>query len=436
MASPQPEHPPAGDEARKSPSSRSLRGLDGVNFLMADVRDGLGPFLSVYLKGTQHWGSGNIGLVMAASGIAAAVCQIPAGLLVDAVCVKRLLIAISGLLVAIGCLLIAFFPTLPTVLAAQVTLGAASAIIPPCLAALSLGVVGHRLLPARISRNEGFNHAGNFVAAVLAGGLGQYVGVIWLFYLICGFAVASALVVLLIKPKEIDHELARGAESTSDAKGHHTAVSFSDLRKRRDFKVFIVSVILFHFGNAAMLPLAGQVVAKVHPGMDVIALSACVISAQLVMVAVAATVGHAMRKGIGRKKIFLVASAVLPVRGVLFSMTSNPYCVVAIQLLDGVAAGIFGVIAVVIASDLMRGTGRFNLAQGLMALAVGIGAAMSNVTGGYVVERFGFTAGFLTLTAISLVAFLFFAAFMPETRPDERVVAHLSRAKSDTRTAV
>ena len=195
---------------------------------------------------------------------------------------------------------------------------------------------------------------------------------------------------------------------------------FADLWKRRDLKVFIVSVILFHFGNAAMLPLAGQVIAKVHPGMDVVALSACIISAQLVMVAVAATVGHAMRKGVGRKKIFLIALAVLPVRGVLFSMTSSPYAVVAIQLLDGVAAGIFGVIAVVIASDLMRGTGRFNLAQGLVALAVGIGAAMSNVTGGYVVEKFGFTAGFLTLAAISVLALLFFAAFMPETGPDAK----------------
>jgi MFS family permease len=171
-------------EATARPSSRSLRGLDALNFLMADVRDGLGPFLSVYLKGTQHWSSGNIGLVMAASGIATAICQIPAGLIVDAVRVKRLLIAISGLLVAAGCILIAFFPKLPTVLAAQITLGAASAIIPPCLAALSLGVVGHRLMPARISRNEGFNHAGNFTAAILAGGLGQYVGVKWLFYLV------------------------------------------------------------------------------------------------------------------------------------------------------------------------------------------------------------------------------------------------------------
>jgi MFS family permease len=410
---------PVDEGSRKTPSIRSVRGLDGLNFLMADVRDGLGPFLSVYLKGSLHWGSGNIGVVMAASGIAAAICQIPAGLLVDAVRAKRLLIAISGLLVGSGCLLIAFFPTLPTVVAAQITLGAASAIIPPCLAALSLGIVGRRLLPARISRNEGFNHAGNFVAAVLAGGLGQYVGIIWLFYLICGFAIASALVVLLIRPKEIDHELARGAENRSDTAERHQPVAFTELWARRDLKVFIVSVILFHFGNAAMLPLAGQVIAKTHPGMDVVALSACIISAQLVMVAVAAIVGYAMRKGVGRKKIFLVALAVLPVRGVLFSMNSSPYAVVAIQLLDGLAAGIFGVIAVVIASDLMRGTGRFNLAQGLVALAVGAGAAMSNVTGGVVVEKFGYTAGFLTLAAISGLALVFFAAFMPETRPDD-----------------
>jgi len=413
-----PCEPSAGVESAKSPSGRSLRGLDGLNFLMADVRDGLGPFLSVYLKGTQHWGSGDIGLVMAASGIAAAICQIPAGLLVDAVRAKRLLIAISGLLVAAGCLLIAFFPKLPTVLAAQITLGAASAIIPPCLAALSLGIVGHRLLPARVSRNESFNHAGNFTAAVLAGALGQYVGVIWLFYLICGFAVASAVVVLPIKPKEIDHELARGSESRGGEARHHP-IAFSELWKKRDLKVFIISVILFHFGNAAMLPLAGQVIAKIHPEMDVIALSACVIAAQLVMVGVAAVVGRAMRRGVGRKKIFLVALVVLPVRGVLFSMTSSPYAVVAIQLLDGVAAGIFGVIAVVIASDLMRGTGRFNLAQGLMALAVGVGAALSNITGGYVVERFGFTAGFLTLSAIGALALIFFAVFMPETTPRE-----------------
>ena len=126
-------------------------------------------------------------------------------------------------------------------------------------------------------------------------------------------------------------------------------------------------------------------------------------------------VGRASARGTGRKTIFLIALAVLPVRGVLFCFTTSPYGVVAIQLLDGVAAGIFGVVSVLIASDLMRGTGRFNLAQGLTALAVGIGAALSNATAGFVVQWFGYTTGFLYLASIALCALAFFAVLMPET---------------------
>jgi hypothetical protein len=124
-------------------------------------------------------------------------------------------------------------------------------------------------------------------------------------------------------------------------------------------------------GNAAMLPMAGQVLAKAHPGADIMALSACIITAQLVMIGVAATVGWAMRRGVGRKMIFLVAFITLPIRGFLFTLTDSPAGIVGIQLLDGVAAGIFGVISIIIAADLMRGTGRFNLAQGLVALSTG-----------------------------------------------------------------
>ena len=141
------------------------------------------------------------------------------------------------------------------------------------------------------------------------------------------------------------------------------------------------------------------------------------------MVGVAWAVGRASAAGIGRKPIFLLALAVLPLRGLLFTFTTSPVGVVAIQLLDGVAAGIFGVISVLIASDLMRGTGRFNLAQGLTALAVGIGAALSNVTAGYVVQAFGYRAGFSYLAVIALAALAFFALLMPETRVSERVPA-------------
>ena len=389
-------------------SSRSLRGLDGINLLMADVRDGVGPYLSVYLKGGEGWDSGAIGLAMGASSIAAAICQIPAGTRS-----KRLLIAASGLMVAVGCLAIVLLPRFWTVIAAQALLGSASAAIPPCIAALSLGLVGRTLLDGRISRNEGFNHAGNLLAAVLAGTLGQFLGYHWIFYLVCAFAVASAGIVSLINPGEIDHEQARGGE---DPANQCEPVPIRDLLKRRDLLMFLVSVVLFHFGNAAMLPMAGQVLAKEHPGSDTIALSACIIAAQFVMIGVAWSVGQASARGIGRKPIFLLALAVLPIRGILFSFTSSPYGVVAIQLLDGVAAGIFGVVSVLIASDLMRGTGRFNLAQGLTALSVGIGAALSNAIAGFVVQWFGFPAGFLFLAAIAGGALVFFGLLMPETK--------------------
>ncbi len=407
-----------GEPAREhgQTSARSLRGLDGINLLMADVRDGVGPYLSVFLKGGEHWNPGAIGIAMAASSIAAALCQVPAGLLVDGTKAKRLLIAASGIMVAAGCLMIVLLPHFATVVAAQAALGAASAVIPPAIAALSLGLVGRRLLDARISRNESFNHGGNFIAAGLAGVLGQYIGYHWIFYLVCAFAVASAVVVTLINPREIDHERARGGEDPAEG---GRPLALRELLGRRDLRIFLVSVVLFHFGNAAMLPMAGQVLAQTHPGSDTIALSACIIAAQLVMVGVAWAVGHACARGVGRKTIFLIALAVLPVRGVLFSFTSGPVGVVAIQLLDGVAAGIFGVISVLIASDLMRGTGRFNLAQGLTALAVGVGAGLSNATSGYVVQWFGYPAGFLYLAGIAVAALVFFALLMPETRVGE-----------------
>ncbi len=298
------------------PSRSSILGLDALTFLMADVRDGIGPYLSVFLKGGLHWQSGEIGIAMAASSITAAICQIPAGLLVDSVRAKRLLVVISGLMVGLGCLLVVSVPKVVVVVSAQATLGAASAIIPPALAALSLGIVGRKLFPARVSRNESFNHGGNFAAAILAGTIGQRFGYQWIFYLVCLFALGSAAAVSLIRPQEIDHAVARGGDdqdSTEAAKTNEArTIPIPDLFKRREFMIFLVSVVLVHFGNAAMLPMAGQVLAKTHPGADIISLSACIIAAQLVMIGVAATVGWAMRKGVGRKTIFLVAFVILP----------------------------------------------------------------------------------------------------------------------------
>jgi MFS family permease len=246
---------------------------------------------------------------------------------------------------------------------------------------------------------------------------------------VCAFAVASAVTVALINPLEIDHHRARGGENPSHA---CQPISFRELFRRSDLRVFLASVVLFHFGNAAMLPMAGQVLARTHPGSATSALSACIIVAQLVMMGIALAVGRALQTGYGRKPIFLFMLAVLSVRGVLFALlTTNPWAVVAIQVLDGVAAGIFSVISVIIASDLMQGTGRFNLAQGLMNVAVGAGAGLSNLTAGFVVQWFGYPIGFFYLSGIAICGLLFGAIFMPETRPAEPLGRNSERGEPD-----
>ncbi|MFO0961246.1 MAG: MFS transporter, partial [Isosphaeraceae bacterium] len=166
---------------------------------------------------------------------------------------------------------------------------------------------------------------------------------------------------------------------------------------------------------AAMLPLVGEKVTEgMHRGASVL-MSACIIAAQMVMVPVAL---WSSRYAVtwGRKPVFLIGFAVLPIRGLLYTLTANPFLLVGIQLLDGIGAGIFGVVSVLVVADLTRGTGRFNLTQGAMATATGIGAALSNLLTGYIVKRAGFDAGFLALAAIAAGGALFAALVMPETR--------------------
>ncbi len=411
---------PVGLAQERQPAARSLWALDWLNFLMADVQNGLGPYLAVFLKGARHWDAGDIGVAMAVSNIAGVFCQIPAGMLVDALRIKRSLVALAALVTVAGCLAIAIRPEPGWVAAAQIAIGAAAAMLPPALAALCLGLVGHRRMPAQLARNQAFSHAGAFSAAVLIAAGGRSWGYSWIFYLVCAFAIGMVAAVLSIRAGDIDHRLARGSNGHKPGADHGPPMSLHDVFLYRKLLVFLGAVVLFHFGNAAMLPMAGQVLALTNPRTDTLALSACIVVAQLVMTCAALAVGRALDAGWGRKTILLLMLAVLPLRGVLFALfDTNPWAVVAIQALDGVAAGIFSVIAVIIADDLMRGTGRFNLAQGLVALSVGVGAGLSNLTSGFVVQWFGYPSGFLYLATIAVVGLIFCAAFMPETRSAE-----------------
>jgi MFS family permease len=410
------ERVPAITPVEKTSSRRTLLGLDWLNFLLADVQTGVGPFLAIYLAGYK-WNEQRVGLALTVGGIAGILTQTPAGWLVDSLRAKRALIAAGVAMLAAGALLIALFPAFWPVMGAQVLIGGTSSVFIPAICAISLGIVGHAAFDARQGRNQAFNSAGNVVAAVSMGLLGYFVSDRSIFFFVAASAVPTILALRLINPAEIDYELARGAEECEQSgKAAGIRVLFHD----RTLVLFLVCAVLFHFANAAMLPLLGEMLAKGHGRSSMLFMSACVITTQLVVTLLAAWAGHKAGTW-GRKPLLLIAFGVLPLRGVLYILTAKTALLVAIQVLDGIGVAIFGVVSVLVIADLTRGTGRFNLTLGAITTAVGVGASLSQVIAGSVVHRAGFHAGFLFLAMIALAAFAILYFFMPETRNTRRI---------------
>ena len=397
-------------ETKTSPSRRTLRGLDWLNFLLADVQTGVGPFVAIYLAG-YRWDEQSVGLALTVGGIAGILTQTPAGALVDFLRSKRALVAVGVVALAAGALLIALFPSFWPVMAAQVLVGGTSSVFVPAICAMSLGIVGRAAFDTRQGRNQTFNSAGNVTAALSMGLLGYLVSNRSIFFFVVALAVPTIFVLLLIRPAEIDYEVARGAnEGEKAGKAESVWVLFKD----RPLVLFLVCAVMFHFANAAMLPLLGELLAKGQGRSSMLFMSACVVTTQFVIALIASWSGRKAGTW-GRKPLLLIAFAVLPIRGVLYTLTSNMALLVAIQVMDGVGAGIFGVMSVLVIADLTRGTGRFNLTLGAISTAVGIGAALSQVIAGSIVHHAGYRTGFLFLAGVASAALAILYFFMPET---------------------
>jgi predicted MFS family arabinose efflux permease len=398
-------------ETNTSPSRRTLRGLDWLNFLLADVQTGVGPFLAIYLAGYK-WNEESVGLALTVGGIAGILTQTPAGALVDALRSKRALVGVAVAALATGALLIGLFPWFWPVMGAQVLIGGTSSVFIPAICAMSLGIVGRAAFDTRQGRNQTFNSAGNVIAALSMGLLGYFVSNRSIFFFVVALAVPTIFVLLLIRPAEIDYALARGAnDGGKGGKVESVWVLFQD----RPLVLFLVCAVMFHFANAAMLPLLGELLAKGQGRSSMFFMSACVVTTQFAITLIASWSGRKAGTW-GRKPLLLIAFGVLPIRGVLYTLTTKTVLLVAIQVMDGVGAGIFGVVSVLVIADLTRGTGRFNLTLGAITTAVGIGAALSQVIAGTIVHHMGFRAGFLFLVGVALAAFAILYLFMPETR--------------------
>jgi MFS family permease len=398
------------------PSNVSLGGLDGVNFVIAGMLAGFGPYLAAYLA-AQGWTPQNIGFVLTASGLAGLLSQVPGGELLDIARSKRAFVAAGAAIVAISAIIISFQPSFPLVFTALVLQGVTGGFIGPAIAAISLGLVGHAGMGERVGRNARFASLGTGAAAIAMGAIGYFISPRAVLFVTAVFVLPAVLALGFIREKEIDPARAHGGTDATDAepRAHRRVVRLRGLLRRRELVIFAACALLFQLANAAMLPLmAGAVTTRASQWATVL-VAACIVVPQVVVAVMAPWVGRRAQRW-GRRPLLLVGFAMVPLRGILFAVVTDPYWLVAVQLLDGITASVFGVMVPLVVADVTRGTGRFNLSLGIVGTAMGIGASFSTTLAGYVSDHLGSPVAFLGLAAIAAAGLALAWAFMPETR--------------------
>jgi MFS family permease len=383
------------------------RALDLVNFFVADVQTGFGPFVAVYLT-SQKWTQVEIGFALTLGTMTSLVGQLPAGALVDAMRNKRT--AASGALIGIiaAALLLAIEPAQLPVLLAQVLHGFASCVITPAIAAISLRLAGHAALGERLGRNARYSSIGNGLAAAVMGVTGAYLSSRFVFILTAALCAPALVALWSIGP---------GPHARAQTTSH--VMDISGLRRLladRRLLIFGVCVMLFHLSNAAMLPLAAAAVTMRAGHFANLIIAACIVVPQMVVALLSPWVGRAAAK-IGRKRLMLLGWGALPLRGLLLAVLPGSWPLVMGQAVSGVSAAVFGVLLPLLAADLTLGTAHFNLCMGILGLALYLGAAISTTMSGEIADAAGTEVAFLVLAGIGLVGFMVVWLVMPETRP-------------------
>ena len=394
-------------------TTSSRRNLDAINFFVAAVQTGFGPFIAVYLT-AQAWTQIDIGLVLTLSGLVALAGQMPGGALVDAVDSKKQAAAWSVIAISLSALALAVSPVFAVVLAAEIVHALASCVLGPAIAAITLGLVDDGHVGIRFGRNVRFASVGNGVAAAFMGALGRLISTRSVFLCTVALGIPALLSLMQIRSEEIDPIRARGGKPRERHAGW-LAVG-RDFIGNHPLVTFTVCVLTFHLANAAMLPLLGGIVTKRSTDWATVLIAACIVVPQIVVAALSPWVGR-MAEIVGRRPLLIIGFAALPIRSVLFAVVTSPYLLVLIQMLDGISAAIFGVLLPLVISDTTRGTGRFNLSQGIVGSAAGVGASLSTLLAGYLSDEFGGAAAFVGLGALGLIGLATVWKLMPETRP-------------------
>jgi MFS family permease len=387
---------------------RSLFGLNAANFFQAEMVGVILPVLNALLKGAG-WRYDAIGLATAAAGLGTLLFQGPAGWLTDRLSRRRMAFAAVSILTGLCFVAIPLLPLAPGWVDSLLFVsGAAQSLFAPLLGALALGLAGHRRLNRTMGQNQGWNHAGNIAAALLAMALVSVLGLRSVFYAVGAGALLAAAAVLLMREKDLDEKVATGLTA-----GQDTEVKWTELFRDRRVLFLFISIFAFHLANAPILPTVALYVKNLG-GSDNL-MTATVLTAQVVMVPVALLTGR-LCDSWGRKPLMAIAFLVLPLRILSYAFVSKPSAVVWLQALDGIGAGIYGVAVVAIAADLTRGKGRFNTLTGIFAAAVAVGGVAGPLISGVLVQQLGFHVTFYAFALLAGFGAIVFLLTVPETR--------------------
>ena len=390
------------------------------------MRGGLGPYVGIFLLGHAHWDQATIGMVLTISGLIGISLHAPIGAFIDATRHKRALLIGGVGALAVSAIAIVEAPTLPVVLAADIVMAVLGAVFAPTVAAITVGIVLREQLAARLARNAACDRAGNIFAAAVAGLAGWALSLEAVFYLIPLFAALTTAAVLSVPAGAIDHERARGLDG-APAADHPHAESWRAMLRHRPLLVLAAAMALFHFANAPILLLLGLELERQHPATVTLFMSAAVVTSQLVSIPVALLVGARADRW-GRRPLLLLGLAALPLRALLYASTDHPAWIVAGQLLDGISLGTLDALLALVLADIMRGTGRYNAARGVVGTVQGIGGSTSNVVAGFIVVGAGYAAAFTVLAAVAAAGFVLVLLALPETGPAPAKVA-IDRAR-------
>jgi MFS family permease len=364
----------------------------------------------------QHWTQIDIGLVLSAAGFVSLVGQMPGGALVDAARSERLVAALAVGAICISALGYAVLPIFPMVLSASILHSLASCVLGRAMAAISLGLVGHAAIGERLGRNARFASVGNGLAAAAMGACGYFLSARAVFFVTVLLLIPALFALRMINPAEIDPERAHGA---TPVKQPRRRIKAGALMQSRPLLIFACCLLLFHLGNAAMLPLMGSALTMRSSQWATLLIAACIVVPQLLVAAMSPWIGRRAQIW-GRRPLLIIGFAALPLRGLLFAVISSPLPLVAVQLLDGVTAAVFAVMVPLVVADLTRGTGHFNLGLGIVGTFIGIGASISSTFAGFLSDRFGLPWAFGGLATIALAGLVAAVLLMPETRPVEK----------------